>query len=1060
MSSIERAAGKANWFTRGAMDTTIVVASRWALQTDEQGTPAAILETNNDITARKRAEAELYASERRHRHIYQAIGVSIWEEDFSRVKAAIDELKAQGVQDFREYLKAHPDFVSQAIAMVTVVDVNDATVKLFGARNKEDLLVSLDKVFTPDTYDVFAGELIALAEGRTSFESETVLRTLQGDQVAVLFTIAFPPPPSAFETVLVSITDITERKRAEETLQQQANLLEQTHDAIIVWEFPGKIVYWNRGAELLYGFSREEAVGGLTHDLLQTVHPVAAPRFEAMLQRDGQWSGELGHTTRDGRTIIVDSRHLLVSTADGRRLVLETNRDITERKRAEQALEDLAGRLIRAQEEERSRIGRELHDHISQMLGVLTIQIDQLRADPTITLAIAAALDQLRQGAIEVTDDVRRLSHRLHSSMLDYLGLAPALQKLVAEFSERYSIPMQFSHADAACASAVGGCAGALSCHRGEPHQYREAQSCAVGACRDPRRLRRHSSHRRGRRQRLRRDGPGEQGWSWFCEHAGASSRASWDRSRRLRAFAGDQNRCLGAIGEPRQQRTPRCRAGRSGDREIPPSVKSGGAAMTIEMRKTGIDVVGDMPWGTHFCLFYETKDDILDTVVPYCKAGLENQEFCLWVVSEPLSKEEARHALKQAVPDLDRYLADHSIEIVSARDWYLQDGVFDLKRVTDAWHEQLTRALTRGYAGVRVTGDTAWLEKKDWKDFCEYEEGLNEAVANQRLAVLCTYPLAACGAVEVLDVVRTHQFAVTKRRRSWDVIETAGVKQAKAEIMRLNAELEQRVEERTSELTAVNEELRKEILERQRAEQALEGLAGRLIHAQEEERSRIGRELHDHISQSLSLLTLMIDELQADPAITPGIARALAEMRQGAGDVTDDVHRLSHRLHSSTLDYLGLVPAVQKLAGEFSARHGVSIDFAHGPLPASLPSEVALCLFRVTEASLANIAKHSRAGSARIHVHGTEDGIHLTVEDDGIGFEVTDLASKGGLGFVSMQERLRALRGTVRVDSAPSRGTRIDVWVPSTSLVTSASLDAEQDGVSTGKSPPSAGPA
>jgi hypothetical protein len=168
---------------------------------------------------------------------------------------------------------------------------------------------------------------------------------------------------------------------------------------------------------------------------------------------------------------------------------------------------------------------------------------------------------------------------------------------------------------------------------------------------------------------------------------------------------------------------------------------------MAAEMRKTGVDVVGDMPWGTHFCLFYETRADLLETLVSYCKAGLESQEFCLWVVAEPLTGEDARLALKRVVPDLDQYLADHSIEIVAARDWYLQDGTFDLKRVISGWNEKLTSASARGYAGVRVTGDTAWLEKKDWKDFCEYEESLNQAIAGQRLAVLCTYPLVACGA-------------------------------------------------------------------------------------------------------------------------------------------------------------------------------------------------------------------------------------------------------------------------------------------------------------------------
>jgi PAS domain S-box-containing protein len=255
---------------------------------------------------------------------------------------------------------------------------------------------------------------------------------------------------------------------------------------------------------------------------------------------------------------------------------------------------------------------------------------------------------------------------------------------------------------------------------------------------------------------------------------------------------------------------------------------------MTTETRKTGIDIVGNMSWGTHFCLFYDTKADLLETLVYYCKAGLESQEFCIWVAAPPVTVEDARQALKGAIPDFDQYASDSSIEIVPARDWYLHDdGSFDLKRVIAGWNQKLMHASAKGYAGVRVTGDTAWLEKQYWKDFCEYEDALNEAVANQRLAALCTYPLAAYGAAEILDVVRTHQFAVTNRRGNWDVIETVGHKQAKAEIKRLMEELELRVIERTSQLTAVNKELTREILERQRAEESLRKTEAYLADAQ-----------------------------------------------------------------------------------------------------------------------------------------------------------------------------------------------------------------------------------
>jgi len=157
---------------------------------------------------------------------------------------------------------------------------------------------------------------------------------------------------------------------------------------------------------------------------------------------------------------------------------------------------------------------------------------------------------------------------------------------------------------------------------------------------------------------------------------------------------------------------------------------------MATETRPTGIDVVGDMvAWGAHFCFFYETKQDLVDTLISYCKSGLESEEYCLWIVAEPLTVDEAKDALKAAVPDVDQHLADSRLEIASARDWFLPDGSFDGKRLTRSWYEKLASLSARGYAGMRVTGDTTWLPKKNWSHFCDYEDGLNEVIGNQRLA-------------------------------------------------------------------------------------------------------------------------------------------------------------------------------------------------------------------------------------------------------------------------------------------------------------------------------------
>jgi signal transduction histidine kinase len=244
--------------------------------------------------------------------------------------------------------------------------------------------------------------------------------------------------------------------------------------------------------------------------------------------------------------------------------------------------------------------------------------------------------------------------------------------------------------------------------------------------------------------------------------------------------------------------------------------------AMSTKLRPTGIDVVGSKPWGTHFCHFYETRKDLLDTLVPYFKAGLESKEFCQWVISPPLAEEEARSALRQVLPELDRYLVERSMEILPNDVWYLEGGVFDLHRVLNGWQEKLHQALARGYAGMRVTSDATGRQKRDWRAFCDYERELNEFVTNRHMIVLCTYPLETSAAAEVMDAARTHEFAVAKRNGNWEILETPELKRAKEEIKRLSEELEQRVVERTRELAATAEELKREIGERKRTEAEL----------------------------------------------------------------------------------------------------------------------------------------------------------------------------------------------------------------------------------------------
>ncbi len=195
---------------------------------------------------------------------------------------------------------------------------------------------------------------------------------------------------------------------------------------------------------------------------------------------------------------------------------------------------------------------------------------------------------------------------------------------------------------------------------------------------------------------------------------------------------------------------------------------------------KSGIEVISKVPWGTHLCLFYENKDDLLDILIPYFKEGLENNEYCMWVTSEPLNNQEAVTAAMKAIPNFEKYTKKNQIEIIPHDLWYLKDNVFDFQRVLNDWIEKLDNALKNGFNGLRITGNNAWLEKKDWKKLTDYEEIISMAISNFKMKAICTYSLEKCGPYEILDVIHNHESALIRRDGNW--INFKSMEQIKAE--------------------------------------------------------------------------------------------------------------------------------------------------------------------------------------------------------------------------------------------------------------------------------------
>jgi signal transduction histidine kinase len=222
------------------------------------------------------------------------------------------------------------------------------------------------------------------------------------------------------------------------------------------------------------------------------------------------------------------------------------------------------------------------------------------------------------------------------------------------------------------------------------------------------------------------------------------------------------------------------------------------------------------------------------------------------------------------------------------------------------------------------------------------------------------------------------------------------------------------------------------DVTERRRIEEEMRGLSGRLISAQEDERARIASALHDDVTQRLALLAIETGRNESSFAESAS-KQFLRSMRKHLEQLSEDVHALCYALHPVILQDLGLSEALRAECERFNSAEALLVDFKAGDFLDDPPRPVALCLYRVAQEALRNIARHSHASSTEVSLRSADGGVQLTVRDNGIGFDPKQKRDRPSLGQASMRERLSLIGGTLHIESAPGRGTTVLAWAPLT---------------------------
>lgn len=449
-------------------------------------------------------------------------------------------------------------------------------------------------------------------------------------------------------------------------------------------------------------------------------------------------------------------------------------------------------------------------------------------------------------------------------------------------------------------------------------------------------------------------------------------------------------------------------------------------------MRPSGIDVVGDLSWGAHFCLFYRSEQELLKIQIPYFKAGLLNGEYCVWVTSDSLPPASAYKALAGVLPDLDHRISQGQIEILGCTDGFLKSGRIQAEPMLQAWADRLGCALDAGYPGMRLSGNICRLKPAEWRDFMDYEEALDKVISRYRMIALCTHNAACYGVNEILDMMSHHSFALVSRNGRWKTVRNGIVRRLTEEPH------ERRLQERTAEL-----------FQAQKME-AVGRLAGGIAH-----------DFNNMMQVVTGYAQRTLLELSSDDPLRENVER-MKEAGESAAELTRQLLAFSKKqnLRLITLNLNDIIVKMEALLRRTLGDEVVLVTRLQAGLHSIKGDPVRL------QQVLVNLALNSRdamdkGGTLTIetadvslgeaHPYGDDavpagPYVMLAVSDTGCGmdketqarafdpFYTTKPQGKGtGLGLSMVYGTVQQSGGIIRIYSTPGEGTTFKIYFPRT---------------------------